>query len=231
MKRSHSLRQTINPELDEEIMKPEQAAEAPRNAGRDPSTTKLKPWYQGHDRVSDQKAPIGTDRASYHAREPIEDDDERLATRQSDMPPPVPERVANPRIREDRAVHNFQWNSEGMHRATSEDAFTKAWFDCCRSVFPQSVRKEFPDVDFYNESTYQCDILFNNMGSFNRKSEFRNVENNDNPIPSSEKFNVINDPQLSLLTEFRRRNYAHVILAAEADSLPTDARELLHGYG
>ena len=52
---------------------------------------KMKQWYQGHDRVSDQKAPAGTDRASYHAREPIEDDEERLAMRQGDMPPPVPE--------------------------------------------------------------------------------------------------------------------------------------------
>ena len=60
---------------------------------------------------------------------PIEDDDERLATRQSDMPPPAPERVANPRIREDRAVQDFQCNSEKMHRATYEDAYTKAWFD------------------------------------------------------------------------------------------------------
>ena len=73
-------------------MKPEKATDAPRNAGIDPSTMKMKPWYQGHDRASDQKTPTGTDRASNHAREPIEDDDERLAMRQGDMPPPVPER-------------------------------------------------------------------------------------------------------------------------------------------
>ena len=93
-------RHTIILEFDEETMKPEKATEAPRTAGRDPSTIKMKQWYQRHDRVSDQKAPIGTDRASYHAREPIEGDDERLAMTQGDMPPPVPERVANPRIRE-----------------------------------------------------------------------------------------------------------------------------------
>ena len=96
--------------------------------------------------------------------------------RQSDMPPPVPERVANPSIR-DRAVH-----SEGMHRATHEDAYTRAWFDYCRSVFPQSVRKAGPNVDLLNVSTYQCSIVFNNMGSFNRKSEFRKAENMDKPI-------------------------------------------------
>ena len=132
----------------------------------------MKQWYQRHNRVSDQKERTGTNRASYHAREPIEDDDERLAMRKGDTPPPVPERVAHPRIREDRAVQELRQNSEKMHRATSEDAHTRAWFDYCRSVFPQSVRKAGPDVNLCNVSTYQCSILFNNMGSFNRKSEF-----------------------------------------------------------
>ena len=99
-----------------ESMKPEKATKAPRNAGIDPSTMKMKQWYQGQNRVidksqwqwpddlvSDKKAPTGTDRASYQAREPIEGDEERLAMRQGDMLPPVPERVTNPRIRGDRA--------------------------------------------------------------------------------------------------------------------------------
>ena len=118
-----------------------------------------------------------------------------------------------------------------MHRVTYEDACTRAWFDCCRSVFPQSVRKAGPDVDFYNVSTYQCSILLNNMGSFNRKGEFRKAENMDKPISLNEKFNVTNDPQLSLLRRFGRNNYAHVILTAEADRLPTDEKELLDDYG
>ena len=194
---------------------------------------KMKQWYQGHDRVCDQKASTGTNRASYQAREPIGDDDERLAIaiRRGDMPPPVPERVANPRIREDRAVQDSRQNSEKMRRATSEDAYTKAWYDCCRSIFPQSVRKTGPDVDLYNVSTYQCSILLNNMGSFNRKSEFRQAENIDKPISSNEKFNVTNDPQLPLLTAFWRNNKAHVILTADADSLPTDGRKLLNDHG
>ena len=135
------------------------------------------------------------------------------------MPPSVPERVANPRIRKDRVVQDFRQNSEKMHRATSEDAF------------PQSVRKAGPEVDFHNLSTYQCSILFNNMGSFNRKSEFRKAENIDKPISGNEMFNVANDPYLSLLTEFWGNNCAHVILTAEADSLPTDAKESLNDYG
>ena len=57
-------RHTTNQEFDEETMKPVKAAEAPRHAGIDPSTMKMKRWYQGHDRVGDQKALTGTDRAS-----------------------------------------------------------------------------------------------------------------------------------------------------------------------
>ena len=101
-------RHTINLEFDEETLMPEKATEAPRNAGTDPSATNMKQWNRGQDRVSDQKAPNGTDKASYHVREPIEGDDERLAMRQGDMPPPVRERVATPRIREDRAVQDFR---------------------------------------------------------------------------------------------------------------------------
>ena len=69
------------------------------------------------------------------------------------------------------------------------------------------------------------------MGSFNRKSEFRKAENINKPISSKEKFNVTNDPQLSLPTEFWGNNYAHAILTAEADSLLPDAEELLSDCG
>ena len=77
------------------------------------------------------------------------------------------------------AVQHFQWNSEGMHRVTHEDAYTRAWLEFCRSVLPQSVRKADPDADLFNVSTYQCSIFFNNMGSFHRKSPFRKAENVD----------------------------------------------------
>ena len=132
-------RHSINLEFYEETMKPEKATEAPRSSGIDPSTMKMKQWYQRHDRVSDKKAPTGTDTASYQARESIEGDEERLAMRQGDVPPPVPERVARSRIREDRAVQDFQCCSEKVHSAAYEDAYTRAWLDYCRSVFPQSV--------------------------------------------------------------------------------------------
>ena len=176
---------------------------SPRNAGTDPSTTNMQQWYQKHNRVSDQKVPTGTNRASYHARETIKDDDERLAMRKGDLPPPVRERVANPRIREDRAVQGIptELGKDAPCRSRRRPT-QKAWFDSCRSVFPQSVRKAGPDVDLNNVSTYQCSILFNNVGSFSRKSEFRKAEIIDKPISANERFNVTNDPHLSLLPEF-----------------------------
>ena len=192
---------TINLEFDEETMKPEKATEAPRNAGINPSTMKMKQWYHKHNRVRSESA-CWNEQSILPRTGTLEDDDERLAMRQSDMAPPVPARVANPRIREDRAVQDFRQNSEKMHRATSKDAHTKARFDCCRSVFPQSARKASPDVNLFHVSTYQCSILFNNMGSFSKKSEFRKAENIDKPISPNERFNVTNDPHLSLLTEF-----------------------------
>ena len=60
-----------------------------------------------------------------------------------------------------------------MHRATSDAAYTQAWFDYSRSVFPQSVTKVGKDVVLFNVSTYHCSILFNSVGLFNRKIEFR----------------------------------------------------------
>ena len=124
-------RHTINLEFDEETMKLEKATEAPRNAGIDPSTMKIKQWYQRHNHINNQKTHTKTNKTSNHAREPLENNDERLAMRQGDMPPPVPERVASPRIREDRAVQDFRQNSEKMQHATSEDTYTKAWLPKC----------------------------------------------------------------------------------------------------
>ena len=115
-----------------------------------------------------------------------------------------------------------------MHRPTPEDEFAQTWFDCGQSVSPQSVRKTGTLVELYNLSTYQCSILFNNMGSFNGKSEVRKPENRNKPNAKGEKFNVAD---LSLLREFWGNSYAHVFLTAEADSSSTNAKQLLEDYG
>ena len=49
----------------------------------------------------------GTERSSYQAGGPVEDDEERLAMKKGDMPPPLPRRVSNAKIRDDQALHDF----------------------------------------------------------------------------------------------------------------------------
>ena len=95
---------------------------------------KVSKWYQESTLEDDDPhspSPIrvcdtftGVDRTSYQVREPIENDEQRLSMKKGDMPPPVLERVANPRIREDQALHEIHSNSDTMHRATSDDDFT-----------------------------------------------------------------------------------------------------------
>ena len=142
----------------------------------------------------------GTERSSYQAGGPVEDDEERLAMKKGDMPPPLPRRVSNPKIRDDQALHDFFSNSDKMHRASSGDTYTQAWFDCSRSsIFPQSVKKIGRDVELFNASTFQCSILFNNVGSFNRKSQSQKPENLNKLIIKGEKFNI---SELSFTKEF-----------------------------
>ena len=69
-----------------------------------------------------------------------------------------------------------------MHRSTPEDEFAQTWFDYGRSVFPQSVRKTGTNVELCNVPTYQCSILFSNMGWFNRKCEVRKPQNLNKPV-------------------------------------------------
>ena len=59
-----------------------------------------------------------------------------------------------------------------MHRATSDDDFTQAWFDYGRSVFPQSVRKTGTNVELFNVPTYEWHSFQQCGCSYNRKSEF-----------------------------------------------------------
>ena len=158
----------INLVFDEDIMKPERLTKAPENAGIDPSTMRISEWYQESIREDDDPhAPssnrvsdfTGADRMSYQVREPIENDEDRLAMKRGDMPPPLPQRAANPRIREHQALQEFHSKSDKMHRATSDDDLTQAWFDYGRSVFPQSVRKTGTHVELFNVPTYRCSIF------------------------------------------------------------------------
>ena len=174
------------------------------------SAMRVSKWYQEPTRQDDdlrsspsfksrKRSFTGTNRMSYQVREPTENDKERIAMKRGDTPPPVPKRVANPRIREYQALQEFHSKSDKMHRSTPEDEFAQTWFDYDLFVFPQSVRKTGTNIEHYNLPTYQCSILFINMRSFNRKSEVRKPQNLNKPNAKGEKFNVAD---LSLLREF-----------------------------
>ena len=156
-------------------MKPDRHTKAQENAGIDPSTMRVSTWYQESTREDDdpQSPPpnrvrdtsTGVDRASYQVRRPIEDDEERLAMEKDDMLPPLPQRLASPRIRK---IKHYKNSIRTQTRCTvlPDDACTQAWFDYRRSSFPQCVRKTSTNVELIIVSTYQCSILYNNMVSF-----------------------------------------------------------------
>ena len=86
-------------EFDEEVMKPKRLTEALDNAGFKPDTMRVSKWNQdatlkggvshfSSSRMSD--AFVETYWTSYQVREPLEDDEERLAMNTGDTPPPLP---------------------------------------------------------------------------------------------------------------------------------------------
>ena len=144
------LRHSVDLESDEEVLKPARLKEAPENAGLNLGTMRVSKWYQKMSREDDvphfssssRMGDIvnGMESTSYQAREPIEDDEERLAMKKGDMPPPSPRRVSNPRIRDDQASHEFFSNSDKMHRASSGDAYTQAWI-CLPTVCEENRKR------------------------------------------------------------------------------------------
>ena len=64
---------------------------------------------------------------------------------------------------------------------------------------PTICEKTGKDVVIFFVSTYQCSILFNNLSSFSRKSEFLRPENLNKPFTKGETINIAD---LSLLKEF-----------------------------
>ena len=84
-------RHNIDLVFDEETVKPERLTEAPENAGIDLSTMRVSEWYQettredddSHFSSSSRVSDVfpGTSRTSHQEREPIENDEERLAIR------------------------------------------------------------------------------------------------------------------------------------------------------
>ena len=111
----------------------------------------------------------------------------------------LPGRVSNPRIRDDQELNEFCSNSDKMHRATSDDVHTKSmvWVQSIIYI-PTICGKIGKDIELLNGSIYPCSILFSNLCSFNRKSEFRKPGNLNKPFTKGETTNVA---ELSLLKE------------------------------
>ena len=84
---------------------------------------------------------------SYQAREPIENE-ERLAMKRCDMPSQSLSELTIQGF-ENQALLRFCSNSERIHRSTSEDAYTQAWFEKSRSIFTQSLRKTGTNVELW----------------------------------------------------------------------------------
>ena len=91
-------RHSTNLVFDGWIMKPERLTEAPENAGIDPGIIRVSNLYQETTSEDDDSHVIfscrvsdaftRTNGTSYQGREPIEDDEERLAMKRGEMPPP-----------------------------------------------------------------------------------------------------------------------------------------------
>ena len=129
-----------------------------------------------------------------------------------DMPPPVPKRVDNPRIRDNQALLEFfELGQDTPHYLWRRLHTSMVWK---KSIYlPTIFEKTGTNVELYKVSTCQCSFLYNNKVSFHWKSEFRKPQNLKKPIARNEEFNVAD---VSLLRELSGNNYAHVILTAKA---------------
>ena len=170
-----------------------------------------------------------TDRASYQAREAVEGDEERLAMRQSDMPPPVPERVTNPEFEKSEQCRNSKGTRKRRTVPHPKTPTQDHGLITAEASFHFSVRKAGPNVDLYNVSTYQCSIPFNNMGSFSRRSEFRKAEKHGQTGFTTGEVQTFRPAALSYRQSENSKEIT--ILTAEADSIPTDEKALLVANG
>ena len=148
-----------------------------------PDTTRVSKWYQeatlkgdvshfsSFSRTSNAFAETGWT----SVQEPIEDE-VRLVMKRGEIPLPLLKRLANPRIRDGKALHDFFKLRQDLMMLTHKHGMITL------DLFPKSARKKGKDVELLKVPTFQCSGLFNNMGSFNRRREFRKSENLKKPI-------------------------------------------------
>ena len=219
-----SSRHSVGLDSNEEVMKPERFKEAPDHSGFNPDTMRVGKCFQKTTLKGDVSHFLSFSCTSdtfvetylTWEREPIEDDDERLSMKIGDMPPPLPGRVSNPRIRDDHELNEFCSNPDKMHCATSDDVHTKSmvWVQSIIYI-PTICGKIGKDIELLNGSIYQCSILFSNLRSFNRKSEFWKPGNL--PFTKSEQINIA---ELSLLNEILEKQLCPCYLDVRGGQFP-----------
>ena len=104
-----------------------------------------------------------------------------------------------------------------------DDNYTASWFDYNQHQFPQSRRKAGKDVSETATSTMQLSVVFNNLGNFQRTQKITN--------PSTGKTKTLVMKDKNMLTTFWGQNYGHILLTAEAGTLPMDQEFLLNEFG
>ena len=107
-----------------------------KKRGLDPISMRMSQWYNEPICGGNDSQPIaftrmnedssGPKKSQYQIPRPVVKDEERLARRKDDLPPPLQRRVNNPRIRDLPAFTEFYLITDKIHHATSEDAYAQA---------------------------------------------------------------------------------------------------------
>ena len=155
---------------DEEIMNPERLAEAPENASIAPGAMKVRSGnkkqlakmtsHTSHPQVA--WATFLLERTGHLTKDESLSNTMKIGSRWREvkMPPPLPKRVLIARIRDDRALHKFYSNFHKMHRATSGDAYTQAWFDNLWENSLRTLRELFERINSpMQHPLQQCEFL------------------------------------------------------------------------
>ena len=122
----------IDLEFDENKMEPARQEEGSSYVGLDPVFMSDNSQPPASKKMNQDCCRAN--RSQYQLPRSDAKDEERLAKRKDDMPPPLLRRTDNPKIREDLALLAFCSNTDKIHYATSEDAYAKAWFNYSQSI-------------------------------------------------------------------------------------------------
>ena len=209
--------------FDEENTKPEKLTDAPGNAGIDPSTMRVKKFTRNQFEkmmtlaflsLPAEWATFFLERSWRHTK------DESLSKMMK----------KSLRWREVKCSHHClsELPMRELEKTEQYMNFIRTRTRCTALLLMRSLHKhvlfivdlsfrnlwETTNVELLYVPTYKWSILFNNIGSYNRKSEFRKPDNLNKAITKGENYNVAD---LSILRESMGNNCAHVILTAEAD--------------